>query len=128
MSPFRFVRALVVAATLLCAGASHAATLRYLGKIWSNVVPGTLQMRIVLYPAGQDWAGTSRCRKVNGSGRCLFRTASAFIHFTSDGRFSGNIAGGACTAGGSGSPTTALSGSYRCGNGDSGQFYLRRLR
>src|SRR5262245_50296343 len=125
----RFTSRLMLATSfMLVAANADAATIRYLGKIWSNFVPGTLQMRSVLYQTNAtDWSGTSHCRRINGTGRCLFRTASIHIHFQPGNRFSGDLGGGACTASGSGNPTAALSGTYNCYNGDRGGFYFRRL-
>lgn len=114
---------------LLTATSAHATVLRYRGKAWSDLHPGVLQMRLVLVPSVEPaaWGGTIRCRRLSGRGSCLARSAPVHIQFTADGRFSGSMGGTLCRAGGLGTPTTALDGSYRCTNGDSGWFYFRRL-
>jgi hypothetical protein len=127
------MKQLVITATLVAmlslATAAHAAPLRYVGKAHSYLLSGTRQMRTFAYATTTPglYTGTIRCRSLTPGARCLARRAPIALQFTSNGGFAAMMGGGLCRATGSGSPFSALSGTYGCTNGDRGWFYFRRL-
>jgi hypothetical protein len=108
-----------------------AARLRYQGKAYSSRTRGVVQMRVVLFQ-GVDpgyYSGSIRCRPLTPNVRCLARYTSLVLRFGPNATFAAQMGGGTCQAAGSGTPYGgALSGNYRCGNGDAGSFYFRNLK
>jgi hypothetical protein len=125
----QFLALIMVAGCMLTMSNAEAA-IRYRGKVWSSVVSGTLQNRIVLFQSSDPshWTGTDRCRSLTPGARCLAPQASVAIEFQPDGSFEGSLGGGVCGVEGTGTPYSALSGAYACINGDFGTFYFGRLR
>jgi hypothetical protein len=125
------IRSLTLAIALALASTASAKV--YQGKGWSESGP-VARYRLAVYPVAtypdgsSGYYGTVKCTALTPGFYCLLPYTSAAVVFAPDGSFYAILGNDVCEASGFGSPRGPLNGSYECVTGDTGTFYLRRVR